>query len=195
MASTTSPTTGFFSSPRAQRALYWISGIVFVAGIVAIITVYATRGSNSVTPASTLQATHPSRTSNPGASTKNVKASSDALGVARRFLETAVVRKNMAESYNLVGPNLKNGFTLKQWKTGNNTVVPYPANNAKTTALLVKSSHPTSLLLWVSLVPKPGLRSKPQPQQFSIELDKLNGRWLVNSFLPLYQPPVQNGQG
>lgn len=188
MASTTSPTSGFFSSPRAQRALYWVSGVVFLAGVIAIITVYATRGSSN-----TGAVDNPPSKSQVSSPPKTVKASPVALGVARRFLETAVVRKNLAESYNLVGPSLKSGFTLKQWKTGNNTVVPYPANNTKTTALLVKSSHPTQLLLWVSLVPKPGTHTKPQ--MFSIELDKLGGRWLVNGFQPLYQPPVQNGSG
>lgn len=188
MASTTSTTSGFFSSPRAQRALYWVSGIVFLAGVVAIITVYATRGSS--TPTAVNQPSG-SQVSTPP---KNVKPSSEALGVARRFLETAVVRKNLAESYNLVGPDLKGGITLKQWKTGNNTVVPYPANNAKTTALIVKASHPTSLLLQpVALVPKPGSGFKPQ--SFSIELNKLNGHWVVNSFTPLYEPPVLNGNG
>jgi hypothetical protein len=188
MASTTSSTTGFFSSPRAQRALYWVSGIVFLAGVVAIITVYATRGSSS-----------PAAVNNPGSGShvstppKTVKPSPDALGVARKFLETAPARKNMAEAYTLVGPNLKGGTTLKQWKSGNNSVVPYPANNASTTAFIVKSSHPTDLLVWVNLVPKIG--SGYKPQAFSIGLDKLNGRWVVNSFQPLYQPPVQNGSG
>lgn len=188
MASTTSTTTGFFSSPRTQRALYWVSGIVFLAGVVAIITVYATRGSSN-----TAAVNPPSNSSQVSTPPKTVKASSDALGIARKFLETAVVRKNLGESYNLIGPAMKNGFTLKQWKSGNNTVVPYPANNAKTTALLVKSSHPNQLILWASLVAKPGTHTKPQ--SFSIELDKINGRWLVNSFQPLYQAPVQNGTG
>jgi hypothetical protein len=187
MASTTSPNTGFFSSPRAQRALYWVSGIVFLAGVVAIITVYATRGNST-----------PAAVNNPGPSQpvstppKTVKASTDALGVARKFLETAVVRKNLAESYNLVGPSLKSGITLKQWKTGNNTVVPYPAANTKTTALVVKASNPNNLLLQVALVPPP--HSKVKPQAFSLGLNKLGGRWLVTSFTPLYQAPVLNGQ-
>jgi hypothetical protein len=186
-STTTSSTSGFFSSPRAQKALYWISGIVFLAGVVAIITVYATRGSSNAASQSSNQVNSPSQPTSPPA--KSVKASTGALGVARKFLETAVVRKNLAESYNLAGPNLKGGFTLKQWTSGNNTVVPYPASNAKSTALVVKYSHPNDLLLQVALVPKPGAKLKPQA--FSLELNKLQGRWVVNSFIPLYQHPVQ----
>jgi hypothetical protein len=188
MASTTTPNTGFFSSPRAQRALYWVSGIVFLAGVVAIITVYATRGSS--TPAAVQNPSSGPTVSTPP---KHVKPSSDALGVARKFLETAVVRKSLGEAYNLVGPSLKAGTSATEWKKGNNPVVPYPANNAKTTAFLVKTSHPNDLLLWVSLVPKPGAGYKPQ--SFSVQLNKLNGRWVVNSFQPLYQHQVQNGSG
>lgn len=194
MASTTSSSSsGFFASPRAQRALYWISGIVFVAGVVAIVTVYATRGGSSTSGNVTNPpASHSNRSG--GASTKHVKASPEALGVARKFLETAVIRKDLGASYNLVGPNLKGGFSLEQWKSGNNTVVPYPAINTKTTALIVKSSHPGDLILNVALVPKAGAKIKPQA--FALEVDKLNGRWLVNSFTPLYQPPVMaNGNG
>ncbi|HEX3455526.1 MAG TPA: hypothetical protein VHS03_12935 [Gaiellaceae bacterium] len=183
MASTTSsPTSGFFSSPRAQKALYWISGIVFAAGVIAVIAVYATRG-NSKSTVGNPPSNHPT-----APAPTHVKASSDALGVARRFLETAVIRKNVAASYDLVGPNLRTGFTRKQWATGNNTVVPYPATNAKTTALVVTYSHPSDLLLTVALVPK--LAAGVKPQEFNLDINKINGRWLVNSFTPVYHHGV-----
>ena len=189
MASTTSsPASGFFSSPRAQKALYWISGIVFAAGVIAIIAVYATRGSSKTT------VVNPPSSQPTAPAPKHVKASSDALGVARKFLETAVVRKNLGASYALVGPDLKGGISLKQWKTGNNTVIPYPASNTKTTALIVKYSHPNDLLLNVALVPKRG-SGVTKPQGFAIELNKYKGNWVVNSFTPLYQHPVKLGNG
>lgn len=189
MASTTSSSTsGFFSSPRSQKWLYWVSGIVFAAGLIAIITVFATRGNSS--PVSNPQVTTPSSNNGGGvASNKHVKASPEALQTARKFLETAVLRKNLAASYNLVGPNLKNGFTLKQWKTGNITVIPFPAQNAKTTALIVKYSHPTDLLLQLVLVAKPGALANKRQLQFNLELNKIHGRWLVNQFTPQYIVP------
>lgn len=195
MASTTSSSTsGFFSSPRSQKWLYWVSGIVFAAGLIAIITVFATRGNSS--PASNPQVNTPSHSGGGVASNKNVKASPKALQTARKFLETAVVRKNLAESYNLVGPNLRTGFTLKQWETGNNTVIPFPAQNAKTTALIVKYSHPNDMLLNLVLVAKPGALVDKRQLQFNMELNKIHGRWLVNQFTPQYiVPHLPSGGG
>jgi len=185
MASTTSPTSGFFSSSRGQKWLYWVSGIVFAAGVIAIITVYATRGNSTAAssnpPASKSQVTAPAP--------KHVKASPEALQTARKFLETAVVRKNVGASYDLVGPALRTGFTRKQWKTGNNTVIPFPAQNAKTTAFVVKYSHPTDLLLQVVLVAKPHALVDKRQLQFNMEMNKIHGRWLVNSFTPQYIVP------
>jgi hypothetical protein len=71
-------------------------------------------------------------------------------------------------------------------------VVPYPANNAKTTALIVQYSHPNDLLLKVALVAKPGSGTKPLG--FNLDLNKLKGRWVVNAFTPVYHVPVLNGQ-
>jgi hypothetical protein len=184
MASTTSSTTGgFLSSPRGQKWLYWVSGIVFAAGVIAIITVFATRGSS--TPAAVNPPSNPQTIAPP----KDVKASSDALQTARKFLETAVVRKNVAASYDLVGPALKTGFTRKQWASGNNTVIPFPAQNAKTTAFVVKYSHPKDLLLQLVLVAKPHALVDKRQLQFNMELNKIRGRWLVNSFTPQYIVP------
>jgi len=190
MASTTSSANRILSSPRGQRWLYWISGIVFVAGLAAFIAVYATRGSSKATVQPSPQTQTP-----PAQSVAKVHPSKAAFKIARQFLETAVLRKDLAASYKLVGPQLKGGMTLKQWKTGNIPVQPYPAENAKTTALVVNYSHPAEISLTVSLVAKPGAGVKPQ--SYYVVLDraggKKNGRWLVNNFSAQYQAPVLPG--
>ncbi len=47
--------------------------------------------------------------------------------VLKQFIATAVVRKNVAQAWNIAGPTLKEGLTREQWDKGNLPVIPYPA--------------------------------------------------------------------
>jgi len=53
--------------------------------------------------------------------------SAQVLGVARQFVATAVARKHVATSYDLVCPEMKQGFTRARWAKGEIPVVPFPA--------------------------------------------------------------------
>jgi hypothetical protein len=53
-----------------------------------------------------------------------VRLTPGATIVARRFIESAVARKNLAESYSIVTNEIRQGQSLKSWKTGNIAVVP-----------------------------------------------------------------------
>jgi len=55
----------------------------------------------------------------------------DALLVVTRFLYTAVARKHVDRSWNLVAPELRAGFTPKPWATQDIPVVPFPVQSAR----------------------------------------------------------------
>jgi len=55
----------------------------------------------------------------------------DALVVITHFLYTAVARKHVDQSWNLVAPELRAGFTRKQWATQDIPVVPFPVQSAR----------------------------------------------------------------
>src|SRR4029077_11489384 len=55
----------------------------------------------------------------------------DALAVVTRFLYTAVARKHVDRSWNLVAPEFRAGFTPKQWATQDIPVVPFPVQSAR----------------------------------------------------------------
>jgi hypothetical protein len=192
MASTTSSSSGFFSSPRLQQWLPWISGVVLVLGVVVFLGVYFSRGSSSSAGAniSTISSGPPSSTT-PAAKNPRVAASPDALKVARTFLETAVLRQNLDAAYGIVGPDLKGGMSRAQWRKGNIAVTPYPAENAKTAQLVVKSSHRNQLMLQVLLNPRKG-SGVTRPLPFTLGLDRVGGKWLVNYWLPNYRPAIKS---
>ncbi|HZP71754.1 MAG TPA: hypothetical protein VFA97_00095 [Gaiellaceae bacterium] len=191
MASSTPHAPGrFFGSPRAQRRILIGSSLVFVAGVIAFVSIVLLRGTGNA-----FVGTISNKPATLIKKDKKVPPSPAAFKVARKFLETAVLRKNVDASYNLVHVDLKGRMTRKQWDTGNIPVVDYPANNAKTAAFQVDFSYQTEMLLEVNLVAKRGSPSTVRPNlDFFLGLKraggKKDGRWLVNYWEPHWRPPV-----
>lgn len=182
---------GFFASPRNQRRLLWLSGGVFGIGLIVFISVFVLRGSPG--PSSPIS-TVPAQTA-----PKQVKAPPDpqAFKVARKFIETAVLRKNLDAAYPIVNSEIKGGLSKKQWETGNIPVIGYPAGNSKTAAFQVLWSYKTQLMTVVDLVAKKGSHVRPH-LPFFLGLvrahNKPNGKWLVNYFEADWSPPVPSAQ-
>jgi hypothetical protein len=190
-SSSSSVNDGFFGSPRNQRRLLWLSGAVFGIGLIVFISVFLLRGSPG--PSSPIS-TVPAQTA-----AKQVKAPPDpqAFKVARRFIETAVLRKNLDAAYPIVNSEIRGGLSKKQWDTGNIPVIGYPAGNSKTAAFEVLWSYKTQLMTVVDLVAKKGSNVRPH-LPFFLGLvrahNKPNGKWLVNYFQADWTPPVPSAQ-
>ena len=169
--------------------LMFISGAVLVIGVCIFLGTLFLRGTAQPAASSNI-GTHRATDTNPFQNgTKplpHVKPAPAAFRAARTFLETAVPRKNLAASYDIVGPFLKGGTTRAQWLSGAIPVTYVPATNLKTVKFDVKSSTRKALFMIVGLVAGknsgvvPGLRSLG----FQLEVDHLHGRWLVNYFMP-----------
>jgi hypothetical protein len=177
-----------------QQRLLWISAAVLLSGIAVFLGVFLTRGSSH--PASvnisTLSSGPPTKKA-PATKNPKVKPSPDALKAARTFLETAVVRKNLAAAYPIVGPDLKGGMSLATWRKGSIPVAFYPAGNAKLAKFKVRSSHKNELMLQTVLFPRKG--SSVKPLVFDLNVDRIGGKWLVNYFLAEYSTPVLASPG
>jgi hypothetical protein len=194
MSSTTSSLNGFLSSPRMQRRVMWISGAVLAIGIAVFLGVFLSRGtSQPAENVSTVSSGGPSSTTPAQKNSPKVAPSPAAYKVARTFMETAVARKNLAASYGLVGPDLKGGMSLAQWKKGNIAVVPYPASDAQTTPFTVISSHKSHLELHLTLHPQKG--SGVKALAFFLNLDRVGGKWIVSYWAPDYHVPIKPTPG
>lgn len=177
------------STPRLGKWLLpGIAGAVLVAGVAAILVAFDVGGIRG--------------SAAPGPATRNAPATvvktlskvplePEARRVAGRFILTAVARKHLAESYDLVAPSLKRGMTLAQWELGDIPVVPYPTEELKPVRMSVKISTGTHANIMVFLDPKPGVDLKPQI--FIIELDKINAHWLVTTWVPFNPPAIPLG--
>jgi hypothetical protein len=168
-----------------NRILPWFAGLVLIAGLVAFGVVYIFDSGETVEVQQPAEQTPVTPVTNVG---KNVALDPAARTVAGKFILTAVARKNLAESWTLTHPDLRAGYTLQEWKTGNIPVQPYPTNELDIAAMRVDESHPREAILEVALLPKEGAAVKPQT--FYIGLKKVKDDWLVYYWAPHGVIPV-----
>ena len=117
------------ASYRWRRRLAWAGGTAFAAvAVVATALIWPNTAPNekrgpSNTPAKIEK--------EPKAVRLKTPEKTQALKVVSRFIYTAVARKNIDRSWDLVAPELKAGFTREQWDTGEIPVVGFPVESAK----------------------------------------------------------------
>jgi hypothetical protein len=171
--------------PGWQKALPWVIAVVLVGGAIAAGIIWSNTGKSTATPLTNQPAVDVSKVP------ATVKLAPGAQKVARRFIETAVARKNLPEAYGLVTGLLKQGQSLKSWNTGNIAVVPYPVDAVKYAPMKIDFSYPNEAQIEVALLPKAGTGIKAQ--LFLMDLVRRDGTWLVNSWVPKSSPMVPNG--
>ena len=169
--------------PGWRKALPWVVVVLVVGAVIGVIGWrFENTGTSQATPFTNKPALDVSKVP------PTVKLTPGATRVARRFIESAVARKNLAASYPLVTNEIKQGQSLKSWKTGNIAVVPYPVVDVKYAPMKIDFSYPNEAQIEVALLPKAG--TKIHGQLFIMDLVKRNGKWLVNSWVPSSSPPV-----
>jgi hypothetical protein len=169
--------------PGWRKALPWVVVVLVVGAVIGVIGWrFANTGTSTATPFTNKPALDVSKVP------PTVKLTPGATRVARRFIESAVARKNLASSYPLVTNEIRQGQSLKSWKTGNIAVVPYPVVDVKYAPMKIDFSYPAEAMIEVALLPKPGIKTRGQ--LFIMDLVKRDGKWLVNSWVPRSSPPV-----
>jgi len=178
-------------SPTTRRSITLVSGLILVAGVVAFSVAWiGDTGTSEETPLSN----EPAQVFTPR---KQVPLDVEARKVAGRFILTAVARENLAESYDLVHPELRQGMTRKEWLTGNIPVVYYPAKEIEQARFKVDESYPDEVILEVALLPRDP--TKVKPQVFYVGLKKAGtgtaARWQVNYWVPRAAPQIPTDRG
>lgn len=175
---------------RRERLAIGVAGFLLLAGVVAAAVVFLPNRNAAPETVSTLPAKVPK-------SEAAAPLSAEARQVAGRFVLTAVARKNLAEAYDLVGPNLRGGLTRKEWLTGNIPVIPYPIQSLRLAPFKIDESHKSDALIEVALLPKQGVGVKSQI--FYLTLKKMGTagkkRWVVDGWVPKGSTFVPQGNG
>ena len=168
------------ASPRKRRRLYLVGGFFLLAGAAAGLVIAfphpGKRPGEATAPGGELVVPEKAKAFGP--------RSTQVLTVAREFVMTAVARKHLDTSYDLVCPQMKQGFTRSRWMKGEIPVVPYPVSFGK---WRVSYSFESEVNLQVALWAKPKAKMKPVVFDLSLQpCGKASGkRWLVSSFIPV----------
>jgi hypothetical protein len=173
----------FYLSPRKQRTLLAVVGVVAAVGAAAILIVFFSNTGDATETFSS----EPAQTFTPP---KPAAVDPQAKRVAGTFIKTAVLRHDIGTSYDITHPELLQGMTRKQWLTGDIPVVPYSTPALDFVSFKVDHSFENEIVLEVLLVPKGGTA---KPASFFIGLKKTDGGkgpWKVFYWAPSYRPAV-----
>jgi hypothetical protein len=121
----------------------------------------------------------------PATARANRLASADRLAINQlldRFVPSALERRDPAASWRLATPALRAGTTFRQWRRGDLPVYPYPAAGRRFHGYVIDYALPGDVALELFVPPRAG--AHVNPISFSVEVKKIRGRWLVDSFYP-----------
>jgi hypothetical protein len=164
---------------RITKALPYVAALVFVAGGVAFLIAYFGNTAHETVPK-----TPPGAVVDNSKPLANVPVPDAAKTVAAKYITSAMTRQNLPLSWKLTHPTLKQGYTYKEWMTGNIPVQFFPRKAFNGATYKVQWSHPNDVLLNVYIFGKPASLS----QAFFIELKPVgqgsDKRWLVSYIVP-----------
>jgi hypothetical protein len=168
-------------SPRRRRRLIFFSIAALVGGaLIALGIHYSTPGSSG-------EANGPNVNDSFYDKQKHVPFKrTDQRKVHRilaQFISSAVARHDVGKSYDIAGPDLREGLSRKQWTSGDIPVTPYPASKHGQGAWdVVQYSYPKQVGLEVIIFPRPGSGYSIATADVDVVKAK-PGKWLVNYFM------------
>ena len=189
-----------FQSPRFQRYLLWGGVVVLAIGATALVVTLM--GGQSGAPVKNDKGFHPSipAASVPLRNTDGVLIKTYAQldpqirSAVATFIGTAVARQHVDQSWDVVAPTLKAGYTPGQWKKAEELpVVRYPGVDTKHVQYYLDYASTKEILLEVGIAGKPGVSTRPVTFQLGL-VPGAHKRWLVDYWMPRWTPPVQQGQ-
>jgi hypothetical protein len=191
------------SSAKFNRYLMWFSGLVLAAGVAFLLIKLvpgndktrtgADKGFVPQLPAKSLPLTNAK-----GQQIKKYEELDPAVRTTiRTFLATAVARKHLDQSWEVIAPSMKQGYTLKSWSHAKALpVVPYPIADVDSTQYFLDYASTREILLEVGVsAPR---SAKMRPVAFQLGLvprgQGADRRWLVNYWMPRWTPPIPSDQ-
>ena len=114
-------------------------------------------------------------------------AQHEADRVLSRFVLSAVLRRHLDDSYGLVTDNLREGMSLRDWRTGDIPVVPFPVGDYGFAKSKLIYSRPAIARYDVVIFARP--KARTPSEMFNAELHLVTRgherRWLVDYWMPV----------
>jgi len=187
------------SSARFNRALMWVSAAVLFAGVAVLVTSLVggtdkTRVGNEKGFVPKLPAkSSPLQNAEGVTITKYQELDPEVRSTIRTFLATAVARKHLDQSWAVIAPSLRKGYTFQSWSHAKELpVVPYPIADVDSTKYYLDYASTKEILIEVGVSAPPA--AKMRPTAFQIALVPVatgsERHWRVNYWMPRWTPPL-----
>lgn len=187
------------SSERFNRVMLVIGGAVLAVGVVVLVLRLA-GGSDNTTfqqqpgfhPTLPTKST-PLKNANGVTVKKYKQLDPQVQSTIRTFLTTAVARKNLGDSWAVIAPSMKSGYTFKEWKNATALpIIPYPLSNVDDTTYYLDYASTDEILVDLGLTAKKS--ADLRPVRFRLGLVPVGQgakkQWLVDYWMPLWTPSV-----
>ena len=103
--------------------------------------------------------------------------------VLAKFIDGAVARRDLAGSWKLAGPSLRQDLTRREWLNGEIPIVPFPAARGQGSWSLVNYSYRNEVGLELLLFPAKRSRSTGAATVETDLVRSRDGRWLVDYWM------------
>jgi hypothetical protein len=191
------------SSARFNRYLMWFSGLVLAAGVAFLLIKLVPGDDKTRTGADKGFVPQLPAKSLPLTNAKGVQIKSyeeldpEVRTTIRTFLATAVARKHLDQSWAVIAPSMKQGYTFKRWSHAKALpIVPYPIENVDSTQYFLDYASTKEILLEVGVSAPADKKMRPVAFQLGL-VPRGKGtdrRWLVNYWMPRWTPPIPSDQ-
>lgn len=177
---------GLLASPRRRRRIaragLAVAAVAAVAGVVILDPGGVDPPRESAPEPSPPAAQQPQQPLEPLRLTRESRRELDST--VRRFVATAVARRDLDEAWRLASPEMRAGVSRRDWNRGDLPVLPYPADAVGAVDWSVGYVEADAVVVDVMIQPKRG--SGERVQVYSVQLSQARdrGRWLVDSWIP-----------
>ena len=187
------------SSARFNRYLMWFSGLVLAAGVAfLVIKLVPGNDTTSARPDTGFVPTLPAKsvplTNAKGATVKSFEElDPEVRTTIRTFLATAVARRNLDQSWSVIAPSMKKGYTLQSWSHAKALpIIPYPIEDVDTTQYYLDYASTKEILLEVGVSAPAAKKMRPVAFQLGLVArgKGADRHWLVNYWMPRWTPPI-----
>ncbi|HEY7018807.1 MAG TPA: hypothetical protein VH297_10110 [Gaiellaceae bacterium] len=186
-------------SARFNRLMLMLGILVLAGGALALVVKVAGSSSGDTNQKLTASKAKPPAQSKPldndtGARIRTYSQLDPGMKqTIRTFLRSAVARKDQADSWAVVTPNMRQGYTRKQWSTSDALpIVPYPIDSIDRVSYALDYATNQEIMLDVGVAAKPELKLRAVTFMLALAPvgDGANKRWLVDYWMPRWSPPV-----
>ena len=189
------------SSARFNRALLWFSAAVLAVGVAVLISSLVggsdarREGNQPGFKPALAPKSEPLKNAAGAQVTRFNQLDPQIKQTVRTFIATAVARKNLDKSWDVIAPSLKAGYTRQKWAHAKALpVIPYPVADVNHLNYYLEEASTNEILALVGVYAPKKANTKPVTFRIGLHPVGPNKVWMVDYWMPRWTPPVPTNE-